>query len=233
MNWLLIGVLIFMLLCTLNGYRRGFIRLAVSLIFVVLTIFLVKTVTPYFSDFLQNHTPLYDSIKENTMEIFREDAGEYNAEKKTDQVKAIESSRLPESLKEVLIENNNSEIYDILEVTGFDDYIGTYVAKTLTNIIAFVLAFLIIFIFLKFIMLSLDLVSRLPLLKGMNKTAGLFLGFAEGLMILWIAALVLTVFCTGEKGAVIFEMIDDSFILSFLYSHNFLLNIISALVIGV
>ena len=105
--------------------------------------------------------------------------------------------------------------------------------KTLTNIIAFVLAFLIIFIFLKFIMLSLDLVSRLPLLKGMNKTAGLFLGFAEGLMILWIAALVLTVFCTGEKGAVIFAMIDDSFILSFLYSHNFLLNIISALVIGV
>ena len=232
MNWLLIGVLVFVVLCTLNGYRRGFIRLAVSFAFVILTIFLVKTVTPYFSDFLQDYTPLYDSIKENTMEIFREDAGEYNAEKKTDQVKAIESSRLPESLKQMLIENNNSEIYNILEVTGFDDYIGTYVARTLTNIIAFILAFIIIFVFLKFIVLSLDLVSRLPLLKGMNKTAGLFLGFVESLVIIWMAALVLTLFCTGEKGAMIFAMIDDSFILSFLYSHNFLLNIIGALVLG-
>lgn len=233
MNWLLIGVLFFMIICTLNGYRKGFIRLAVSFAFVILTIFLVKTVTPYFGSFLQNYTPLYDSIKENTMEIFREDAGIYDAQKKTDQVKAIESSRLPEGLKQSLIENNNSEIYKILEVTGFDDYIGTYVAKTLTNIIAFILAFLIIYIFLKFIVLSLDLVSRLPILKGLNRIAGLFLGFIESLVFIWIAALVVTIFCTGEMGMKIFAMIDESWILSFLYTHNFLLEIIAALVLRV
>jgi len=233
MNWLLIGVLIFITGCTINGYRKGFIRLAVSFAFVILSIYLVKLVTPYFSSFLQDYTPLYDTIKESTLEIFREDAGEYDAGKKTDQVRAIESSRLPEGLKQSLLENNNSEIYQILEVAGFDDYIGTYVAKTLTNIIAFLLAFIIIYLFLKFIMLSLDIISRLPLLHGANKIAGLFLGLAESLVFIWIGALAVTIFSTGEMGAKIFAMINDSLFLSLLYTNNYLLTIISALVLGV
>lgn len=233
MNWLLIGILLFMIICTLNGYHKGFIKLAVSFVFVILTIALVKIVTPYFGDFLQRHTPVYSSIKESCMDIFHEDAGEYNPEKKTDQVRAIESSRLPDGLKKSLLENNNSEIYTILEVTGFDEYIGTYIAKTLTNMIAFVLAFIIIYLFMKVLVISLDLLARLPVLHGINKTAGLFLGLAESLIFIWIGFLAVTIFCTGKNGTLIFGMINDSWFLSFLYTNNYLLKIISALVLGI
>ena len=58
MNWLLIGILIFMLICTINGYRKGFIRLAVSFVFVIITIALVRMVTPYLGSFLEQHTPV-------------------------------------------------------------------------------------------------------------------------------------------------------------------------------
>ena len=232
MNWLLIGILIFMLICTINGYRKGFIRLAVSFVFVIITIALVRMVTPYLC-FLEQHTPVYSTIKENCMEIFREDAGDYDQEKKTDQVKAIESSRLPEKFKKSLMENNNAEIYSILEVTGFDEYIGTYVAKTLTNIIAFVLAFIIIYLALKLILFSLDLIARLPVLHGINKTAGLLLGLAESLVFIWVFFLAITIFFTGKTGENLMGMVNDSLFLRFLYSNNYLLKIISAIVLGV
>ena len=233
MNWLLIGILIFMLICTINGYRKGFIRLAVSFVFVIITIALVRMVTPYLGSFLEQHTPVYSTIKENCMEIFREDAGDYDQEKKTDQVKAIESSRLPEKFKKSLMENNNAEIYSILEVTGFDEYIGTYVAKTLTNIIAFVLAFIIIYLALKLILFSLDLIARLPVLHGINKTAGLLLGLAESLVFIWVFFLAITIFFTGKTGENLMGMVNDSLFLRFLYSNNYLLKIISASVLGV
>ena len=233
MNWLLIGILIFMLICTINGYRKGFIRLAVSFVFVIITIALVRMVTPYLGIFLEQHTPVYSTIKENCMEIFREDAGDYDQEKKTDQVKAIESSRLPEKFKKSLMENNNAEIYSILEVTGFDEYIGTYVAKTLTNIIAFVLAFIIIYLALKLILFSLDLIARLPVLHGINKTAGLLLGLAESLVFIWVFFLAITIFFTGKTGENLMGMVNDSLFLRFLYSNNYLLKIISAIVLGV
>ena len=222
MNWLLIGILIFMLICTINGYRKGFIRLAVSFVFVIITIALVRMVTPYLGSFLEQHTPVYSTIKENCMEIFREDAGDYDQEKKTDQVKAIESSRLPEKFKKSLMENNNAEIYSILEVE-----------KTLTNIIAFVLAFIIIYLALKLILFSLDLIARLPVLHGINKTAGLLLGLAESLVFIWVFFLAITIFFTGKTGENLMGMVNDSLFLRFLYSNNYLLKIISAIVLGV
>lgn len=233
MNWLLIGVLLFIVICTVNGYCKGFIKLAVSFIFVILTIVLVKMATPYVGTFLQEYTPIYNSIKENCMEVFREDAGEYDSQRKTDQVKAIENSSLPEHLKNSLMENNNSEIYNILEVTGFDDYVGTYIAKTLTDIIAFVVSFLVIYLVLKVIVVSLDIISHLPVLHGLNKMAGLVLGFGESLVFIWVAFLAVTVFCSGEWGRMILGMINESEFLAFLYTNNYLLEIINALVLGV
>lgn len=233
MNWLLIGVFLFIGICTINGYCKGFIKLAVSFVFVILAIVLVKIATPYVETFLQEYTPVYNSIKENCMEVFQEDAGEYDSQRKTDQVKAIENSRLPDNLKSSLIENNNSEIYNILKVTGFDDYVGTYIAKTLTNIIAFVVSFLAIYLVLKAIVVSLNLISHLPVLHGLNKMAGLVLGFGESLVFVWIAFLAVTVFCSGEWGRMILGMINESEFLSFLYTNNYLLKIINTLVLGV
>ena len=131
------------------------------------------------------------------------------------------------------MENNNAEIYSILEVTGFDEYIGTYVAKTLTNIIAFVLAFIIIYLALKLILFSLDLIARLPVLHGINKTAGLLLGLAESLVFIWVFFLAITIFFTGKTGENLMGMVNDSLFLRFLYSNNYLLKIISAIVLGV
>lgn len=232
LNWLLIGVLALILLCAWNGYRRGFIRLFVSFAFIILALFLVRMATPYCSSFLEKYTPVYSSVRDSCMEIFQEDAGEYDAQKKTDQVRAIENSRLPEGLKKALIENNHADIYDLFQVTGFDEYVGTYMAKTITNIIAFVLAFLLIYIVMKIILFSLDILSHLPILHGINKMAGLLLGLAQSVILVWIVFLIITVFASGETGRQLFGMINESRFLTFLYSNNYLLGIIGAIVVG-
>ena len=99
--------------------------------------------------------------------------------------------------------------------------------------IAFVLAFIIIYLALKLILFSLDLIARLPVLHGINKTAGLLLGLAESLVFIWVFFLAITIFFTGKTGENLMGMVNDSLFLRFLYSNNYLLKIISAIVLGV
>lgn len=41
---------------------------------------------------------------------------------------AIEKLNLPQSMKDALIENNNSEVYQLLGVDHFIEYVSTYLA---------------------------------------------------------------------------------------------------------
>ena len=44
---------------------------------------------------------------------------------------------LPERLKDALLENNNSEVYEALGVSSFTHYVSRYLANSLINIISF------------------------------------------------------------------------------------------------
>ena len=49
----------------------------------------------------------------------------------------IEEMELPEQLKDALLENNNSEVYEALGVSSFTHYVSRYLANSLINIISF------------------------------------------------------------------------------------------------
>ena len=69
---------------------------------------------------------------------------------------------------------------------------------------------------------ALGLASRLPVLHGLNKTAGLVFGLAEGVVLVWIFFFVITVFSTTEWGGRLLTMVSDSGLLSWLYQKNLL-----------
>ena len=87
----------------------------------------------------------------------------------------IENLNLPQNVKAAMIENNNHEVYELLGVNAFADYIGNYLADMILNSVGFVLLFAIVYLLIRLVVRWLDLIARLPILSGMNKIAGCLL----------------------------------------------------------
>lgn len=228
MNWLLLLVLLFMGYHVYDGFRKGFIRKAVSAVSLILTLVLVTCLTPYITNFIQNHTPVYDNLQKKCSEMFFDES--YSEDVKTDQVLMIENMSLPENIKEILLENNNLEAYASLGVSKFQEYIGAYLANLILNAMSYLITFLIVWVVLRVIMLALDLVAKLPLLRGVNQLAGGAMGLFSGVMLVWVAFLLVTILCNGELGRKFFDLINESQFLLFLYNQNVIMKIVYGLI---
>lgn len=225
-NWLSIAAAIYLLGMVLYGHRKGFIRLAVSMLAVIISMTIVRISLPVVTGYLRENTKLQQSISENMKDTMGLRPGENSSEETTDQPSlqrtVIEDLELPQNVKNALMENNNSEMYDLLGVQKFTDYIGSYLADLILNSIGFVLLFAIVYLALKLVVRWLDIIAKLPVLSGINKIAGALLGGLKGLVFLWLACLFITAFSGTQWGNMLFRQIEGSKWLSFLYSHNFL-----------
>ena len=228
MNWLFWAVAALLVYHVIDGLFRGFIKKSVSAVSLVVTLVLVTYLTPQVTMFIQDYTSLHESLQEKCSEIFLNE--EYNQEVKTDQVMMIENMNLPENIKEMLLENNNREAYDVLNVTGFHEYIGAYLANMIINALAYLLSFVIIWTVLRAILLALDVVAKLPVLHGINQLAGGVLGLAIGVILVWVVFLLVTILCNGEIGQKFFSLICENQFLLFLYNQNIIMKIVFGLI---
>ena len=142
---------------------------------------------------------------------------------KDTQIREIENSMLPQFLKDALLENNNTAIYEELDVTTFPEYVAAYISRMLLNVVSFLVTFLIAIILVSALMYAVNIIGELPLLGAINHLAGGVLGIGLGFIIVWIAFLVLTLIYTTEIGTTCYAMVEQSAILTFLYNHNPLL----------
>lgn len=226
MNGLLAAVLLVLCLCMVHGYRKGFIKIIISFLSIVLTVWLVSVVTPYISSYLVENTEIYQGVRNQVSEVFAEDNARYDNTVAKNQVMTINSYQIPDIMKETLIQNNNESVYDSLMVSVFEDYISSFIGRVVLNVLAFVCTFLMITIFLRMTFFSLEFIGNLPVVKGINRIAGLFLGLVQGLAVVWIGFLAATVFAGNELGARFFDLVGQSAFLSILYNSNIFLKII-------
>lgn len=122
------------------------------------------------------------------------------------------------------IEGSDIELLDALRVLGMENAVSGYLADEILRWAAFLIALLLAGVLIRGILFSLGIVSHLPILHGLNKTAGLVLGFAEGVVLVWIFFLVITVCASTRAGGQLLKMTAQSSILSWLYRNNLLLN---------
>ena len=135
-----------------NGHKKGFIKLAVTLVFMAATVVLSFYINPYISRFINDYT------------------------------------ELPQS-----------------------------------KVVAFILSYIIVMIILKMTVLSMEMISKIPVLHNINKLLGFIAGLAEGLFIVWFMYLIPMV--------VIPELFYNLMVLNpftkLLYENNLLFNAIS------
>lgn len=230
-NWLFFAVAAFLVGMTLYGHHKGFLRLVVSMAAMIITLIVVNITLPHVTDYVKNSTPLYDSIGNGIMENLQDylqGVSQMPAEERT----MIENLPIPETLKKSLLENNNGEIYQALGVDSFADYIRDYLTNMIVNAMCFVLTFLAVYILLTILVHAMNIITKLPIIHGINKMAGAVLGLLEGLVFVWLLCLVLTAFSGKEWAAPIFAQIENSQFLSFLYGHNLFTSLIMGVIGG-
>lgn len=136
------------------------------------------------------------------------------------QQQAINAADLPEIFKDLLAVNNNSEIYEELGVQTFAQYVGSFLAKLIINIVSYLGVFLFVTIILRAIIFALDIVAEIPVFGLLNRLAGGVVGLVGGAIIVWILFVVVTLLYTTVIGRDIYESIQGNVILKILYDFN-------------
>lgn len=224
-NWLLWIVIAFLAFMGMLGLKKGFIKMLFSIVSLIVTIILTMVINPRVSDYLRNKTKVYETVQEKTCEFIEDTI--LKAEEGEEGGKTIEELPFPDIIKNKLLENNNEDTYSLLGANTLGEYISIYIANIIVNAIAFCATFFVIFIAIRLVVYLLDLLSRLPLINGMNKLLGLALGLLEGLLVLWALCLVVTA-CAGTSwGRAALEQISNNGFLGFIYNNNYLMRIIT------
>lgn len=136
------------------------------------------------------------------------------------QISAIETADLPDVFKDLLTENNNSEMYQRLGAETFAQYVGNFLSELILNILAFLCTFILITIVIRAIVFALDIVSNLPVLGILNRLAGAVIGTAGALVIVWTVFVVITLLYVTSVGKELYHMIETDVFLNALYQHN-------------
>lgn len=232
MNWIQIGVIALIIVFGIIGYMQGFVRMGFSMVSTVLIVVLSYSLTPTASSLI-SETEVYSGIKEQIQSYIDNYIDEENTQVGqiglTAQTEMIDQLPLPESLKTTLVENNNEDSYKQLNVETFKEYITQSLTHMLTNAFTFLVLFIVLSIIIRVIIALLDIVSRLPIINFLNRTAGTALGAAESIVIIWIASIVITFFGTSAFGEYVFYQINESAFLGFLYNNNLILKIITSI----
>lgn len=226
MNIVLIAVIIIILICAVIGLRRGLIRTVFSLVSMILAIILTIFISPYVSKWMRSNDTIMNYFSERVEKTLTFD-DEKNTSKNKEEI--IVSLDLPDFIEDVLIDNNNGEMYNALKVQkdNVKQYVITSVACIVINAAAFIATFLLVRILLWLLCFLLDIMSKLPVVKQINKLLGFFLGIFQGLIYIWLFCILLMMFGSGEIGTYIYGAINESEILTFIYDSNLVLRIVT------
>lgn len=215
MNWLLIIVIGIIVLNALIGRKVGLIKIIFSLLSFAIALALTTWISPTVNGILNNNETFYEKTFQQVEKMLSLEENE-----SADQDDIIEGLPLPKSMKESLMKNKAKQEANI------KSYITCHVTGIVINAFAYILTFVIVFIALWVVSIALNIISKLPILNQINRTAGLLLGAVQGLVVVWLLFIILTVISGSQLGETAFQQINSSGILSFLYNKNFLLNIV-------
>ena len=224
-TWLGLAALAFIVLAAVNGFRRGFVREVVSMFLVVLSVAIVWVINPYVNDFIRNHTPVYQMIHDRCEEFVISQQETAQPQTVSEEDSFIESLQLPELLRADLRENNTLAVYQYLSADSFGEYIVDYLSVMAVNGLSFLISYLLATFMIRLITYALELLTKLPVIRGANKLAGAALGGVKCILFIWIAFLVLTVFCNTQIGREGLELVEKDTLLNFLYNKNVFMQI--------
>lgn len=227
MSWLTFVLLALVLIFAIQGFQKGLLRMALSMVFFLLVLGVTSWLNPYISNFVRENTRWQSDIEEKCNQVLLEQMeGREDLQSITGQVSYIEELPLPQTVKEKLMENNNTEIYRRLAVETFVDYLGKYLSYAIINGICFLISFVIATILMYMILYAVDILTSLPVVGTLNRIGGICIGCVQGLIWIWVFFLIVTMLYDTQIGIYLRDQIQSDQILTWIYEHNMLMEIV-------
>lgn len=222
-NIVLLGIGIYMVAMIGIGLKRGFVKMAFSLVSVFAIVVLVNLLTPSTKELIKS-TPVYETIKKQVQVYVEDNISEATKGITQSGVNAqeqiINRLPLPWAIRTSLSENNTKEKYAEMKVESFSEYIAEAITDIINSTLAFVILYIVLTILLKIIVAILDIITILPVINQFNTLGGAVLGLAESIVLLWIACIIITIFSATEWGRQINTIITQNSFLSLIYDNN-------------
>lgn len=224
-------IVLVILVFVLIGAKKGLIQSLMGVFNFVFALFFTRLIYPVVTKVLLSTDFIYTPIKDNvskTLDIEKTIKATGDVSKN----EIINSFEFPDAITKMLKENNNPEIYKILEVNKFETYLESYLTNFIISIIASIIVFIIAFAISSFIIVSINLVTKLPVVSGLNYTVGgSLLGFVKAIILIWIVMIALSVLISKDPNCDFAILLKQSNIGLFLYNNNIIFNLIKKVVV--
>lgn len=222
MNWLFFIVLLLFALCIVRGYKRGLLRIAYSMVSWIMILAIVSWATPFIHTYLKTNTSVRTTIAENIEERLKQAAKEELLPETADYSQQLESIgiSLPAPLMDHLISFAPDSADNFLQESGLSSQISLNLAdfavKGISSLVAWIFAGLVVSILSQL----LGIVSKIPVVRGINRYLGAAAGGLYGLLIVWTAFCIAALCSASEYGLRIINFIHENQLLTALYDHN-------------
>lgn len=110
----------------------------------------------------------------------------------------------------------------IVAVKGYLDHKTLRIALGIICLTVVVLVYKIV----DFILSTLKIISSIPVIRGVNKLAGLGAGLLEALLLIWIAFIIIVAFEMGGISTYILADIKENRFLEYLFQNNLLADVL-------
>ncbi len=220
MSILISGIILLILIgAVLRGYHRGFLRTALSMLSLILTVILVGILQPYVTDVLRQYTPLESAVEKAVYRNLETAAVQISGEEmlagtvtEEEQALWLEECSIPSIIQDEILKGTE-QAAETFAVSA-----SQTVAEVVMNVLGYLITFFLVFAILHLLGAFFHIIEYIPLLHGVNKWLGAVLGLVQGLVVVWILCLVVTLILPSEVGSQILAAIEDSALLSFLYN---------------
>ncbi|QIB27888.1 CvpA family protein [Caloranaerobacter azorensis] len=222
MNWVDYVVIVILLVNGIGGLSKGLIITVFNLFGFILSLYIAKLYYPVVANFIKNNPNIIGTIKEyvtTRVEIIMNKIG--NSGSIGD---FFEILKLPSKLGKNMINDPNVNSYMNNTMNTASDMISTKLTGLFIDIISVIIVFLAAKFILYIIVSILDNIAHLPVLRQINKLAGLVFGLIKGVFILYILFAIITPVITMFPDGAIAKGVYDSTIGYYLYSNNLIID---------
>ena len=217
MNWTLIVILIILAVSAAIGCKKGLIKVLFSLLAMAVIVVATTFFAPKMATALKTGTDWYDRLETKT-EDYLEEAGVLLHADSLGDSEALSSLLIPSSAKETIAEKGDE--YIAQGTDAYNSFVVTTVAGGIYSVMVYIGVLLAISLLVLILWGILNMLSKLPGVREVNRLGGLIAGLVVGLVIVWAGLLVVTVFFRNGLGSIISENIQSNGFLTFLYDKD-------------
>ena len=204
-------IIIGIILCMFFGYKKGLTGSLIKLLsFAIAVVVALMFYKPLAKSMIDN-TVIDDNIHSAIVETLNKNETVQSEENKKENTNLIQN--IEDNIKKQADQAKN----EIIEQTANEaTQTVVYAGSLLVLFVGARIALMIISIFVK-------QVTKLPIIKQVDKTGGIIYGLVEGIVIVYVVLAVISLLSVVISNNVVATAVEDSYIGSLLYNNNIIL----------